>query len=213
MSDIATYAPGLFLSLSALTLALLSPGPSILAILAVSLERGRAPALAMAFGVGLGSTVWAILTVVGLSALIAVSATALTAIKIIGGLYLLWLGLTSFRAAVKPFDAGQGVDPAAHLSRPRYFARGLAIHLTNPKAAFAWVSIAALGIQPDAPTWVGGTLIIGAAILSCSINAAYALAFSTRPIFDFYLRARRSIQCALGAFFTYAGLRLILNRS
>ena len=212
MTEIATYAPGLLLAFTTLTLALLSPGPSVLAILGVALGQGRRSALAMAFGVGIGSTCWALLTVLGLSALIAVSATALIVIKIAGGGYLLWLAYKSFKAAATSFDPTITKASAAGGRLRKFIAQGLAIHLTNPKAAFAWISIAALGMQPDAPAWVGATLVCGAAILSCGINAFYALAFSTESVFALYMRARRGIQVGLGVFFTFAGLKLITSR-
>ena len=213
MTEILTYAPGLLLSFTALALGLLSPGPSVLAILGIALAHGRRPAVAMALGVGMGSTCWALLTVVGLSALIAVSANALIIIKIIGGFYLLWLAYKSFRAARMPFNPTAGDAGERKSSLSAYVAQGLAIHLTNPKAAFVWMSIAALGMQPDAPIWVGAALVGGAAILSFGINSGYALAFSARPVFALYLQARRAIQFTLGAFFAFAGLKLIAGRA
>lgn len=213
MTELALYGPGLMLSFAALTLALLSPGPSVLAILGLALGQGRKPALAMAFGVGMGSTCWALLTVLGLSALIALSANALILIKIVGGFYLLWLAFKAFRSAIQPFDVSAKASPRQNRAITGYVAQGLAIHLTNPKAAFAWVSIAALGMQPDAPAWVAAALVIGAALLSCGINCCYALAFTTKPAFEIYLRGRRGIQATLGLFFTFAGLKLLTNRA
>jgi len=195
MTEIYTYAPGLLLSFTALTLALISPGPSVLAILGTALGQGRTAALSMAIGVASGTTSWALLTVLGLSALIAVSANALFIIKIFGGCYLLWLAIKAFRAAARSL--------AAH------YVQGLAIHMTNPKAAFAWLSVAALGMQADAPIWVAAALVIGAACLSLTINCFYALAFSSAPVFAAYKRARRGIQATLGLFFTAAGARLL----
>jgi len=213
MTEFIAFVPGLLLAYTALVLGLLSPGPSVLAILGVALSHGRKPAVTMAIGVGTGSTCWALLTVVGLSALIAVSAGALMVIKIVGGFYLLWLAYKSFRSASQPFDpsASDVGERKARLSG--YFVQGLAIHMTNPKAAFVWMSIAALGMQADAPAWVAVALVVGAAILSCGINSGYALAFSTRSVFAVYLRARRGIQLSLGAFFTLAGLKLIASRA
>ena len=212
MTELMTYAPGLLLAFTALLLGLLSPGPSVLAILGVALSHGRKPAVAMGVGVGMGSTCWAFITVIGLSALIAVSAKALLAIKIVGGAYLLWLSYKSFRSAYQPFDQGP-VDAGERKARlGGYFTQGLAIHMTNPKAAFVWMSIAALGMQADAPVWVGAALVGGAAILSCGVNCGYALAFSTRSVFAVYLKARRAIQVSLGAFFALAGLKLISSR-
>lgn len=209
MEEICTFAPGLLLSFTALTLALISPGPSVLAILGVALGQGRPAAVTMAIGVASGTTCWALLTVLGLSALIAVSAQALLVIKVFGGCYLLWLAFKAFRAAMQDIDLTAEAATGPPRATVQHYLAGLAIHMTNPKAAFAWLSIAALGLQPDAPLWVPVTLVCGAAALSLSVNCFYALAFSSEPVFALYKRARRKIQVTLGVFFTVAGARLI----
>ena len=93
MSEISVYLPGILLAYSAFFLAIASPGPNVLAVIGTSMGVGRTSGLALALGVAAGSFLWALLTACGLSALLASYASALTAIKIAGGLYLLWLAL------------------------------------------------------------------------------------------------------------------------
>ena len=85
--------------------------------------------------------------------------------------------------------------------------------MTNPKAALAWIAIMSLGLQADAPIWVGAVLVAGTGLLSIVIHSLYALAFSTRTMVRIYGRARRWIQGLLGAFFCFAGIRLLTSRS
>ena len=95
MDQISVYLPGILLAYSVFFVAIVSPGPNILAVIGTSMGVGRRSGIALALGVAAGSFCWAMLTVVGLSALIASYAAALKAIKIAGGVYLLWLAAPS----------------------------------------------------------------------------------------------------------------------
>jgi amino acid exporter len=213
MDEISLYLPGLILAYSAFLLAIASPGPNVLAILGTSMGRGRQAGMALALGIAAGSFCWALLTFSGLSALLAAYAEALTVIKIAGGIYLLWLAVKAFRSAA----AARNIETAAYavdrISLFRYFQRGLLVQMTNPKAALAWIAIFSLGLQANAPSWVGISLVIGTSLLSLLIHLLYALAFSTQMMLRAYGRARRWIQGALGALFAFAGIKLLLSRS
>lgn len=85
--------------------------------------------------------------------------------------------------------------------------------MTNPKAALTWIAIISLGLQPGAPLWVGAVIVLGTFALSILLHVLYALAFSTPVMPRIYARARRGIQATLGAFFAFAGLKLLTSRS
>lgn len=68
-----------------------SPGPSTTAIMGAAMGQGCASAIALALGVISGSLFWGVLAATGLSTVLAAWAPAIFAIKICGGLYLLWL--------------------------------------------------------------------------------------------------------------------------
>ena len=71
MAELSIYLPGILLAYSAFLLSITSPGPNVLAILGTSMSAGRRPGLGLAAGVAAGSFCWALLTVTGLSALLA----------------------------------------------------------------------------------------------------------------------------------------------
>lgn len=213
MDAISLYLPGILLAYTAFLLSIMSPGPNILAIMGTSMSSGRSSGLALALGVSSGSVCWALLTVTGLSALLASYAFALTVIKIAGGLYLLWLAFKSFRAAASRHDIEARTLEGKELSPWGYYLRGLTIQMTNPKAALAWIAIISLGLQAGAPLWVGAAIVLGTSFFSVSIHCLYAVAFSTKPMVRIYGLARRWIQGLLGAFFAFAGLKLLAGRS
>ncbi len=213
MQDFAMYLPGILLAYSAFLLAIASPGPNILAVLGTSMSVGRSSGVALALGVATGSFTWAVLTVAGLSALLSIYASALLAIKVIGGAYLLWLAYKSFKSVVSEYDIEAKELAGGKRSPFGYLKRGYIIQMTNPKAALAWIAIISLGLSDGAPAWVGAAIVAGTFVLSVAIHMLYAVAFSTPVMVRVYGKSRRAIQGVLGTFFAFAGLRLIASRS
>jgi len=212
MESIALYLPGILLAYSAFFLAIASPGPNILAIMGTSMTVGRVSGVFQALGVAAGSFTWAVLTVLGLTALLAAYSSALIAIKVFGGLYLLWLAYKSFKSAMARHDIEAQELAGGRRSPVGYMVRGYLIQMTNPKAALAWVAIISLGLKDGAPFWVGAAIVVGTLVLSIAIHMLYAVAFSTPLMVRLYSKARRPLQAMLGAFFGFAGLKLLTSR-
>lgn len=194
----------LVLALSILAVGFISIGPNILAIIGTSMERGRQDGTKLALGVGVGSGLWAMLTVTGLTTLITVYAGFVTLLKLFGAAYLMWLAYKAFRSAATSDD---NVEPTAARGK-NLFLQGVTIQMTNPKAALHWIAIVGLGLGANAPLWVGLALIICATIVSVCGHVAYAVTFSTQPVVAFYRRFRRWIESGLGVFFTYAAYKV-----
>lgn len=213
MDDITLYLPGILLAYAAFLLAILSPGPNVLAVMGTSMSRGRASGMALAMGVATGSLTWAILTVIGLSALISGYAAALLVIKILGGLYLLWLAYKSLRSAFSAQDVNAQELAGGKRSLRGYAIRGYIVQMTNPKAALSWIAIVSLGLQDGAPLWVSAAIVSGTFALSFIMHMLYALAFSTGLMVRIYARARRVIQAVLGGFFAFVGMTLLTDRA
>ncbi|MFY0596148.1 MAG: LysE family transporter [Cognatishimia sp.] len=212
MHEISTYLPGILLAYSAFLLAIASPGPNILAVIGTSMSVSRGCGVALALGVASGSFTWAILTVFGLSALLATYASALIFIKIFGGLYLLWLAYKSFKSALSKPDIEAKELAGGRRSWGGYFQRGYIVQMTNPKAALAWIAIISLGLKQGAPMWVAAAVVLGTFAMSIAIHVLYALAFSTPVMMRIYGGARRYIQGILGVFYAFAGIKLLTSR-
>ena len=198
----------LLLALGIFSVGFISIGPNILAIIGTAMERGRESGVRLALGVGTGSAVWATLTVAGLTALITAYAGLVTLLKIFGAAYLLWLAYKAFKSAT---NSNVDTKPKAAKGR-NLFLQGMAIQLTNPKAALQWIAIVGLGLGNEAPLWVGLTLIVTATTLSLLVHVLYAITFSTQPVIVFYRKARRWIDGALGVFFMFATFKIATYR-
>ena len=84
--------------------------------------------------------------------------------------------------------------------------------MTNPKAALAMIAIVSIGVHASAPVWVGAAIVVGTSLLSLLGRLLYAITFSTAPVVAIYIKTRRVIEGALGAFFCVMGIRLLTER-
>lgn len=188
-----------------------SPGPSNMAIMGVAMSQGRRPALMLAAGVITGSLCWALLVATGLSTLLLAWAQAMVIVKVVGGIYLLWLAWKAARSAARRGDAAS-VPLAATASAGSLYRRGLLLHLGNPKAMLVWTAIMSLGIHPDAAPFILPLIVGGCALLGIMVFSSYALLFSTPAMSRGYRRSRRSIEGVFALFFTAAGIKLLFSR-
>jgi len=114
-----------------------SPGPDNLMVLSVGMSRGRRQGMAFGLGCALGCLSHTILATLGVSALIAASPLAFMILKVCGGLYLIWLGVSALRSR-----GGARVDGAAvpDESLARLFGKGLFANSINPKVVLFFLS-------------------------------------------------------------------------
>ena len=202
----------LLLVYTAYIIAAASPGPSNMRIMGTAMQQGRNAALLLAAGVIPGSVFWGLMAATGISALLTRYAQALIVLKILGGLYLLFLAVKAARGALtRDGDAGHFVDRP--VSGTALYRRGLLMHLSNPKSILGWIALVTLGLGPGASRQDVVLILAGCAVLSVTIFCGYALAFSTPPMVRMYRRARRGIEGVLAAFFGFAGLSLLFSRA
>jgi threonine efflux protein len=200
----------LLLVYAAYLIAVASPGPSTMAIMGTSMNQGRAPAVALALGVMTGSMFWALLAATGISTVLPAYAGALFAIKIAGGLYLLYLAYNSAKAAL--FAVNAKVKNDASAKKAALYRRGVLLHLSNPKAILGWIAIMSLGLRPNDPSYTLQAIVAGCAVLGLLVNIGYTLNFSTALMGRAYQKSRRWIEGLLAVIFGYAGIRLLLAR-
>lgn len=141
----------------------LIPGPDTSMVLRISLNRVGA-GIAAAAGSGTGALVWAALVGVGLAAILEQSAEVFRWIKVAGGLYLLYLGISSFLKARKATKAGitagvEGHQPLVYSKRAGYGA-GVVSTLLNPKVGLFYLAVVPQFI-PQGVNTLGMAMILG----------------------------------------------------
>lgn len=187
-----------------------SPGPSTLAIAGAAMGRGRRAGLALASGVTLGSWTWSAAAALGLGGAMAAHGWAMEALRWLGAGYLLWLALRSARSAwrgaamVAPDPAPTGVRAA--------FLRGLALHLTNPKAILFFGALYSVGAPAGADAGDLTTVAAAVGAQSAAVFMGYAALFAAPAPRRLWTRARRGLEAVFALAFASASLRLMTAR-
>lgn len=201
---------GMAATLAAFFIVAVSPGPATLALSTYSAAAGRRSGMLFGCGLGVGLAFWGVVAATGLGALLQSTTYLLTAIKIAGGFYLLWLAYGSACSALR----GQERSAVLHgqegpIEEERWFLRGLILNLSNPKAVIAWMTALSVGLGADSG-WVALGVATGACIaIGFAIYAAYAAAFSLSLVRQGYAGVRRQVDGVIAVLFGLAGLGLL----
>jgi threonine efflux protein len=188
-------------------IAVASPGPAVMAIAGTSMRAGRRTGLIFASGVSTGSITWSIGAAAGLSAVMLANAWLIEIIRYFGAGYLLFLAAKSARSAMMPGT----IEPQglASASARRAYARGLALHLTNPKAILFFGSLYSFGVPANATLGDLATIVVLVGIQSAIVLHGYAILFSNPAVVRGYLKLRRWFEGAFAAAFGYAGVTIL----
>ena len=195
-----------------------SPGPDNLMVLGMGISRGRRQGVAFGLGCALGCLSHTVLAVVGVSALVAASPWALTALKLGGGAYLVWLGVQALRSrGTGPVGTtGQADMPETRdTTLPALFLRGMLANAINPKVILFFLSFLPQFVVPGQGP-VGAQL----AALGVVFTLQAAILFGLLGLFAGTIgqwlnrrpRAGVWLDRVAGAVFVALGLRLIIDR-
>lgn len=136
------------------------PGPSVLFVVAQGLRDGSRAAVTSAAGTATGAMTYVLITAVGLSAVIASSATAFAVVHYAGAAYLCWLGIAALRSR------GEAHAPERE-RRPRRtpwrsYRQGVVVELGNPKVALFFLALFPQFLHDDAGPAATQVLVLGA---------------------------------------------------
>jgi threonine efflux protein len=188
-------------------LAAASPGPDFAYVTRQSLVKGRRAGLLASAGIALGLGIHIVYSAAGLAAVIAHSAPGMTAIKLCGGAYLLYLGITGLRSKPVSSDTGTRADePASPRAAGRQVLGGFLCNALNPKAPIYFLALFTVVLSPDLPVL---TLIVYGAwimLLQWLWFSLVALVFAHRRVRERLLRMRHRL---FGAAMIALGLRVL----
>lgn len=195
--------------LAAAFLAMVSPGPATLALVGTSMAEGRRAGLILASGISTGSLTWSITAALGLGAIMAAHVWMLEMLRYFGAGYLMYLAykaaksaLTNKQLATKVFAGGAR----------RIYLKGLALHLTNPKAILFFGSLYSIGLPSGISGWSLALVVAVVGLQSTLLFHAYALVFSSKTIASLYLKMRRGLEGVLAVAFSVAGFKILTAR-
>jgi threonine/homoserine/homoserine lactone efflux protein len=201
MDGVTVAQLGLFMA--TLSVAILSPGPGIVAVSQAAFRLGRRDAMPYALGLALGASLWCLVALLGLNVLFEAFPVALSIFHVAGGLYLLWVAFKMWTHAADPLPepgerAGQG------------FGAGMALNLSNPKPGS---SMPPCCCRSSPISGLCGQRCVYSTALAMELAFYLGLAavLSAAPIRATYFGAKPWIDRTAAALIAVLGLLLILR--
>lgn len=188
-------------------LAVISPGPDFVVALRNSLQYSRKTGVWTALGFALGILVHMIYCMAGVALLIKQSAWFFDAIKITGGIYLLYIGFQSFIAKNKKLDIF--VEVQEDISWIQALKMGFVTNVLNPKATLFFLSLFTVLIKPTTPFWVSLVVALIMILNTFLWFTLVAFLFTQKRVQRAYIVKQGLIHKMLGAGLIVLGLFVI----
>jgi threonine/homoserine/homoserine lactone efflux protein len=188
----------------------LTPGQDTFYILGRSIAEGTRSGVASALGIAVGSLFHTAMAAVGLSAVLATSASAFMVVKLLGAAYLVYLGVRMLLVAhtVEPRRLrGSGAVGS--------FRDGILTNVFNPKVALFFLALMPQFIEPASNTKVAAFLVLGLTFVTSGTVWCLILAIAAgklREFFECHARGWRAVSQVAGGLFVLLGLRLAVSR-
>jgi threonine/homoserine/homoserine lactone efflux protein len=193
---------------------LIVPGPSVLFVVSRGVAYGRRAAVATVAGNTLGCGVQVIAVAAGLGAVVATSGTVFTAMKLIGGAYLVYLGVRAWRDRRSLSAAIVARSAVPVRSTSRLVRDGFLVGVSNPKTTLFFLAVLPQFVRPAAGHPTLQLLVLGMlfCVLALLSDSAYGVAAGTvRTWFDRSPRRLETMGGIGGLVMVALGLRLVLT--
>ena len=181
----------LFLYSIACLILFITPGPDMSLWLAKTLSGGRRGGSAAMLGTNVGCLIHTVFAAVGLSALLAASATAFTALKIVGALYLLWLAVDAIRSGSALNVNAEAAAPASFVKN---FMVGLGINITNPKVVLFFLTFLPQFVQANDPGASAKMLFLGLYFIGFNLPFSFMLILGAERLIGWLKRRPRFLR-------------------
>ncbi|QPC43093.1 LysE family translocator [Kaustia mangrovi] len=188
----------------------MAPGPNFFATIYTATTQSRRLGLYVSAGIAVGTTIWATASLAGLGILFQTTAWLYQAVKLAGGLYLVYLGIRTILSARHARTASP-VRLGA-LSPLQAFRRGLVVDLSNPKAAIFFTSVFAVAVPPQAPLWFQALVVATVVMIAAGWYALVACLVNLPPVAAALRRAHKAMSYVTGFVFVALGARLATDR-
>jgi threonine/homoserine/homoserine lactone efflux protein len=193
----------------------LTPGQDTFYILGRSITQGVRAGVASALGITVGSLAHTFMAAVGLSAILAASATAFTVVKLAGAAYLVYLGVRMIvaRNSASPLTDARGNNAVSSFAA---FRDGLVTNVLNPKVALFFLALMPQFIAPTSDSKVLAFIALGLTFVTTGTIWCLVLAASAGRLRDFFTRHPQRLALlsrAAGGLFVVLGVRLAVSRA
>ena len=196
--------------LSIALVATITPGPAILLVVTHALQAGVGKALFTIAGNLSGLFLMSLCSVVGLSVLVLSSTFAFMVIKIVGAIYLIYMGVAVWRKGIVVKKTTSSLyDQSSPL---KFYIQGILVSLTNPKAIAFTTALFPQFIAVDQPLFAQFSILV-ITFLTCSALCLASYAIWSRKLFNHSVNAASStwISKIFGSTFIGAGIALAVS--
>jgi len=196
----------LLLFIAASIALLVTPGPAVLYIVTQSISQGTRAGVFSSLGLGMGGIVHVVAAAFGLSAILAASATAFTVVKLLGAVYLIYLGIQKLREAGKEANPGFDHQPS---SMRQIFLRGIWVNVLNPKAALFFLAFCPQFVDPALGNPEIQMLLLGGLFLAIALitDISFAVfAGKVRRLFSGGAKHTQRLSFAAGSIYILLGI-------
>ena len=184
----------------------ISPGPAVLMSARTGVVEGLRTGFFLACGIGIGGVVWAMAALFGLNLVFQAAPALLYTLKIVGGLYLLYMAWGMWKSADQPLDMTEtGRPPRTAASA---FRLGLITQLANPKPAVLFSAIFVGTVPPHTPAWVYAALLLVVFLNETIWNTLVARIFSFNRSKAAYISLKSVIDRCFGGMLAILGLKI-----
>lgn len=135
-------------------LAVMSPGPDFAIVLRQSISFGRKTAVITSLGIGAGIAVHVLYTLLGIGLLISQSVTLMTSAKIIGAIYITYLGINLLRSRPSELNDDTINVDSNKKHQTKAFMTGFMTNVFNPKVTLFFLAIFTTIVSTNTPIWV-----------------------------------------------------------
>ena len=170
----------------------ISPGPSNLYVMARAIAQGTKGGVVAAMGLAVGSLVHVVITALGLSAIFANSPTLYLIIKLLGAAYLMYLGITYWKA--KGSVDNEKVKRSKKKSLLSVFQQSVIVEVTNPKTALFFIALLPQFVVPESGPVSQQLLILGIIVTISALPCDILVAVSSSKISNWLLKHERAQQ-------------------
>lgn len=191
-----------------------TPGPAVLLAVSNSMDVGARRTVFSSMGSSAGIFAVSGLAMIGMGAILAASATAFLAMKVVGALYLIWLGVKRWRSneALINNDAGQATTQRRERKNWQLVAQGLGVSLTNPKSILFFSALFPQFVASDKPLFTQYLLLTSTFAVCALISHAFYVALIA--LVKQHVAARAKLfNRIVGGTFIGLGLGLLTTRS
>ena len=200
------YVDSLLVLTGVLALSMISPGPNFAIVTSTAMHVSRKAGMIGGLGLAAASGTWTFLTLAGLGFIIVHAAWLYAAIRVVGALYLIFLGAKMLWQARKPATPEVA---AAQQRNGAIFRKAYFVSLTNPKSAAFYGSVLAVMLPPHAPLWFSAAVTVIAIFLSGVWYCGVAFLLSTEAVRRRFARIKTLFDTVIGVVLMGLGAKLL----